>query len=206
MRPTAASRAGPPLCHGPRQSRLGHGPPDRVSSGNVSARRNAGFLTKPKEVAAKRHKVCTPIRGSCDRSRQRGSCFVIPARVTPASSTRHSRHGGRRPAIHDFAARRRKKSWMPNAVGMTLKRQPSVDHNVGWYEFSPRFLHPCEKIPSFRPAQPLVRLRHDLAYVTEANAIALVSWPAKRATGLATAGDPSGTLHNVGLVIMSFVS
>jgi hypothetical protein len=40
------------------------------------ASRTIGFLTKLKEVAAKRHKACIPIRLSCDQSRQQEFCLV----------------------------------------------------------------------------------------------------------------------------------
>ena len=54
--------------------------------------------------------------------------YQVPERVTHRRSL--SRHGGRRPAIHDFSAVNKEKSWMPTSVGMT-DVAPSVRQSFG---------------------------------------------------------------------------
>jgi hypothetical protein len=51
----------------------------------------------------------------------------------PAERLTHRCHGGRRPAIHDFAASITGKSWMPTCVGMTRLARPWVNRFAGWY-------------------------------------------------------------------------
>jgi hypothetical protein len=44
------------------------------------------------------------------------------------------RHGGRRPAIYDFADGSLGKSWMPTFVGMTSGRGRWINFKGAWYK------------------------------------------------------------------------